>query len=182
MHIRAAGAAFAILLTVQLVAPTKAAGQRASLAQLGWLAGCLEMRSGDRVVEEQRMAARGGSMLGMARTTIRKELGEYELTLIQEKAGNIIFEAHPSSQAIATFTATFAGPDSVVFAAPEHDYPQIVGYRRSGADSVVAWIDGKAGGQATRIEFPYRRVKCPGQEPSEDRATALPLPAGERRR
>ncbi len=73
-----------------------------------------------------------------------------------------MFEARPSGQPTATFTATVAGPDSVVFAAPGHDYPQIVGYRRAGADSVVAWIDGKAGGKSRRVEFPYRRVACPG--------------------
>lgn len=100
-----------------------------SVEQVRWLAGCLEMRSGDRVVEEQRMGVRGASMLGMARTTTSKGLIE---------------------------------PDSVVFAAPEHDYPQIVGYRRSGADSVVAWIDGTSGGKPRRIEFSYRRVACSG--------------------
>ncbi len=36
-----------------------------SVTQLGWLAGCLEMRSGDRLVEEHRMGVRAGSMLGM---------------------------------------------------------------------------------------------------------------------
>jgi hypothetical protein len=50
--------------------------------------------------------------------------------------------------------------DRVVFEAPEHDYPQIVGYRRSGPDSVTAWIDGRQGGKRQRIEFPYRRVAC----------------------
>jgi hypothetical protein len=39
-----------------------------------------------------------------------------------------------------------------------------VGYRRSGPDSVVAWIDGTNGGKSQRIEFPYRRVTCPGQK------------------
>jgi hypothetical protein len=107
------------------------------------------------------MPERAGSMLGMARTTTSKGLVEYELTLIREKAGKVIFEAHPSGQPAATFTATLAGPDSVIFAAPEHDYPQVVGYRRLGADSVVAWIDGMAGGKSRRVEFPYRRVTCP---------------------
>jgi len=51
--------------------------------------------------------------------------------------------------------------DSVVFEASQHDYPQIVGYRRSGRDSVLAWIDGTRGGKPQRIEFPDRRVVCP---------------------
>ena len=140
-----------------------------SLAQLGWLAGCLELRSGDRVVEEQRMGVRGGSMLGMARTTTSAGLLEYELTVIHEKDGRILFEARPSGQPVAVFTATAAGPDSVVFGAPDHDYPQIVGYRRAGADSVVAWIDGRAGGKQRKVEFPYARVPCSGSRASSTR-------------
>ena len=131
-----------------------------SLENVRWLAGCLEMRSGDRVVEEQRMGLRAGSMLGMARTSTSRGLMEYELTLIQEKAGKIVFEAYPSGQPPAAFTATTANADSVVFEAPKHDYPQIVGYRRAGPDSVMAWIDGRQGGKRQRVEFPYRRVAC----------------------
>jgi hypothetical protein len=134
------------------------------LQDLRWMAGCFEMRSKDRLVEEQRMDVRAGSMLGMARTTTPGGLGEYELTLIREKGGKIVFEAHPSGQPAAEFTATVVGADSVIFSAPEHDYPQIVGYRRSGRDSVVAWIDGQAHGKSQRVEFPYRRVPCHGQK------------------
>ncbi|MEA2723960.1 MAG: hypothetical protein QOH59_1731 [Gemmatimonadales bacterium] len=133
-----------------------------SVKSLRWLAGCLELRSGDRVVEESRMDLRAGSMLGMGRTTSSKGLVDYELTLIREREGKILFEAHPSGQPAAVFTATSATADSVIFEAPEHDYPQIVGYRRSGRDSVIAWVDGEQGGKRQRIEFPYRRVACPG--------------------
>ncbi len=134
-----------------------------SLSNLGWLAGCLELRSGDRLVEEQRMALRAGSMLGMGRTTTSKGLVDYELTLIREKEGKVRFEAHPGGQPAAVFTATTANTDSAIFEAPEHDYPQVVGYRRSGRDSVIAWIDGDQGGKRQRIEFPYRRVVCQGK-------------------
>jgi hypothetical protein len=132
-----------------------------SVERLRWLAGCLEMRSGDRVVEEHRMALRAGTMLGMGRTTTSTGLGDYELTLIREKGGKILFETHPSGQPAAIFSATTAPRDRVVFEAPEHDYPQVVGYRRVGPDSVIAWIDGRQGGKRQRIEFPYRRVACP---------------------
>lgn len=143
-----------------VAASGRSAATAHSLERLSWLAGCLEMRSGDRVIEEQRMRVRGGSMLGMGRTTSSQGLVEYELTLIQERAGKIVFEAHPRGQPAAAFTATTLGADSVVFGAPEHDYPQIVGYRRQGPDSVVAWIDGTSGGKRRLIEFPYRRVSC----------------------
>jgi hypothetical protein len=162
MNIRIAGAVLAILVGhMATLGGSAGAGPNPSVAQLRWMVGCFEMRSGDRLVEEHRMGVRSGSMLGMARTTTRKGLGEYELTLIQERAGKIVFEARPSGQPAAVFTATSVGPDSVVFAAPEHDYPQVVGYRRVGPDSVIAWISGRSGGKAERrIEFPYVRVSC----------------------
>src|SRR5688572_22423154 len=86
-----------------------------SLENIRWLAGCLEMRSGDRLVEEHRMDLRAGSMLGMGRTTTSKGLQDYELTLIQERAGKIVFEARPSGQPPAVFSATSVTADSVVF-------------------------------------------------------------------
>ncbi len=132
------------------------------LDRVGWLAGCLEMRKGDLVVEEHRMRARGASMLGMSRTTSSKGLVEYELTLVREQDGRLTYEAHPSGQPTAVFTAIAVSDDSVVFSNPQHDYPQVVGYRRAGADSVIAWIDGMSRGKQRRMEFPYRRATCAG--------------------
>jgi len=162
MQARSAGVALAFLAAggaASAVRPPSPGGP--SMAQLGWMSGCLELRSGNRMVEEHRMALRGGSMLGMSRTTTPEKLLEYELTLIHERSGKIVFEARPSGQPAAVFTAKTVGPDSAVFVAPEHDYPQVVGYRRAGADSVVAWIDGNSRGKSRRVEFPYRRVPCP---------------------
>ena len=56
---------------------TTVPGRNDTLEDLRWMAGCFEMRSKDRLVEEQRMDVRGGSMLGMARTTTSRGLGEY---------------------------------------------------------------------------------------------------------
>jgi Domain of unknown function (DUF6265) len=163
--LRSAGMLLAVLgiaLASRSLGSSAAAPGNTPIDRLRWLAGCLELRDGDRVVEEDRMGIRQGSMLGMSRTTSPKGLAEYELTLIREREGKLLYEAHPSGQAGAVFTATVVSDDSVVFAAPEHDYPQVVGYRRVGADSVLAWIDGKSQGKRLRLDFPYRRVACAG--------------------
>jgi hypothetical protein len=162
---RSAGFALAVLGTVGLtglLGPYLPGSPKTPIERIAWLAGCLELRDGDRVVEESRMGIRQGSMLGMARTTSSQGLGDYELTLIRVRDGKLVYEAHPSGQQGAVFTAIVANRDSIVFAAPEHDYPQLVGYRRVGADSVLAWIDGKSQGKPLRLEFPYRRVACAG--------------------
>ena len=99
--------------------------------------------------------------VGMGRTTTPKGLAEYELTLIAERDGGLVYEAHPSGQPPAVFKARVVSPDSVVFVAPEHDYPQEVGYARAGNDAVLAWIDGSIAGKRKRVSFPYRRSSCP---------------------
>jgi hypothetical protein len=149
------------LLLACVVAGRAEAQEAQRIATVRWLTGCLEMRNGARVVEEQRMAERAGTMLGMGRTVNARGLGDYELTLIKEDAGRLLFEAHPKGQPPATFAARVATADSVVFEAPEHDFPQRVGYRRVGVDSVLAWVEGTMNGKLRRIEFPYARVSCP---------------------
>ena len=131
------------------------------IASVAWLTGCLEMRRGSRVVEEQRMPERAGTMIGMGRSVGARGLDDYELTVIQQEGDRLLYVAHPRRQPTATFVAIAATADSVLFENPEHDYPQRVGYRRIGTDSVLAWIDGTNNGKQQRVEFPYRRVPCP---------------------
>jgi len=119
------------------------------------------MRRGNRVVEEQRMPERAGTMIGMGRSVGARGLDDYELTVIQQDGERLLYVAHPRRQPVATFVAIAATADSVLFENPEHDYPQRVGYRRVGTDSVLAWIDGTSNGKQQRVEFPYRRVPCP---------------------
>ena len=151
----------AVLLVMSLDATDVRAQSAAPIASLGWLAGCLEARSATRVVEEQRMPLSAGTMLGMGRTTNARGLADYELTLIRQDGARLLYEAHPKGQPSATFVARAANEDSVVFEAPEHDFPQRVAYRRVGRDSVLAWVEGTMNGATRRFEFPYRRVPCP---------------------
>jgi len=131
----------------------------AVITAVGWLQGCWQMTAGDRVVEEQWMAPRAGVMLSAGRTVRGTTLVEYEWVLLREKDGTLEYEAHPSGQPSAVFTARSATENEVVFENPAHDFPQRVGYRRD-KDSLLAWIEGTAGGKLRRVEFPYRRVAC----------------------
>ena len=149
------------LLGMPFVAAEARAQSAEPIASLHWLTGCLEARSPTRVVEEQRMPLSAGTMLGMGRTTNARGLADYELTLIRQDGSRLLYEAHPKGQPSAAFVARVANEDSVVFEAPEHDFPQRVAYRRVGHDSVLAWVVGTMRGTARRGEFPYRRVPCP---------------------
>ena len=134
--------------------------QQATVDRVAWLQGCWRSTRGETTIEEQWMAPRGGTMLGMGRTVRGSTLVEYELVLIKEQEGRLAYEAHPSGQPTATFTATTASDGSVVFENPQHDFPQRVGYRRDGADSLQAWIEGQANGKSRRVDFSYQRARC----------------------
>ena len=136
---------------------------RPGIDRLSWLAGCWELRTATRTVEEYWTRPRGGTMLGMGRTVVRDSMVEHESTLIRWKGDRLVYEANPSGQAPTTFPAIVATADSVVFEAPEHDFPQRVGYRRNGADSLSAWIEGTSNGKTRRIPFLYARSACPAR-------------------
>ncbi len=128
--------------------------------RLGWMAGCWERSSGATIVEEQWMRPRGGVMLGMGRTTRRDTVVEYEQLRIFERAGRTVYSATPSGQAPAEFQAATTGDSLVTFENPAHDFPQRVIYRRRGADSLIARVEGLRGLELRGIDFPYRRVAC----------------------
>jgi len=134
--------------------------QQVTVDRVAWLQGCWRSTRGETTIEEQWMAPGGGAMLGMGRTVRGSKLVEYELVLIKEQEGRLTYEAHPSGQPSATFTAATTSDTSVVFENPQHDFPQRVGYRRSGADGLDAWIEGQANGKSRRVDFSYQRVRC----------------------
>ena len=117
------------------------------------------MIAGDRVVEEQWMAPRGGAMLGAGRTVQGGRLVEHEFVVIREDSGRLVYEARPSGQPPAAFPAREVTPRSVVFENLQHDFPQRIGYSRED-DGVLAWIEGPRNGQTRRVEFSYRRASC----------------------
>lgn len=109
------------------------------------------------------MEPRGNSMLGMNRTLRDGMLVGYELVVIREDSGSLVFQAHPSGQASAAFAQLTLSDTSVVFENPEHDFPQRIGYHHVGSDSLAAWIWGVSNGEAQRIDFKYARAACAGR-------------------
>jgi hypothetical protein len=145
-----------------LALPSTATAQaRAPMAKLAWLAGCWELRQGDRVTHESWMPPLGGLMLGASRTVARDSVREYEQLRIDQSGERLVYTARPSGQAEASFTSTLLDDSGVTFSNPQHDFPQRITYRRRGADSVVARIEGDMGGKTKAIDFPMRRKSCP---------------------
>jgi hypothetical protein len=151
-----------LALTIAIVSSAALGrSQAGGIDSVAWLQGCWESVSAQRTVEEQWMAPRGKTMIGMSRTVRSGVLAEYELMILREQSGRLAYEAHPSGQPATVFLSTASGESSVVFENPAHDFPQKVGYQRTGADTLLAWIEGTQKGQTRRIDFQYRRANCP---------------------
>jgi hypothetical protein len=133
------------------------------VSRLAWMAGCWELRSGNRIVEEQWMAPLAGVMLGMSRTTEDGQAAGHEYLMIFEDPRGIVLRAMPSGQAQTDFVASDISASSVLFENPEHDFPQRVAYRSAAdGDSLIAAVGAGDGAEARDISFPYGRVACAG--------------------
>ena len=142
---------------------TALAGRSGGIEQLAWMTGCWELTAGERTVEEQWMAPRGGSMVGMSRTVRGGKTITWETVFLREDStGAITYNAFPSGQAAAVFPAVEVSDSHAVFSNPSHDFPQRIIYRRRG-DALVARVEGETGGRTRGTDFPYRKVECPGE-------------------
>jgi hypothetical protein len=159
-------AAFGAAIPLLFTSPAPASGEGAGpLDQLAWMAGCWEMRSGDRLTEEQWMTPLGTVMPGMGRTSVRGRVVAFEQMLIRLEGDTPILVATPSGQSTTSFRAEQRGEGWIHFANAEHDFPQRIGYRvAAGGDSLLAHIEGSRDGEVRRVDFPFRRAPCPDGE------------------
>jgi len=133
-----------------------------AVQQLSWMAGCWRRQTATgSVIEEQWMTPRAGFALGMSRTVRGDSMVvEFEQLRLSQKAGHAVYHAEPSGQAPSDFEAKATSDTMVVFENPAHDFPQRIIYRKRGADSLLARIEGMMNGQPRGIDFPYARARC----------------------
>ena len=146
-----------------LLVGTSAFAQPAGVQRLAWLQGCWAIDTPERTVEEQWMAPRAGSLLGMSRAVRGGKLTAYESVILRERGDRFEYEVSPSGQATTVFTSKEVAESSILFENLQHDFPQRISYARRGA-SLEAWIEGPIKGQNKRIEYAYKRVPCGGTD------------------
>lgn len=147
---------FALAGTLAAAGVPLAGQSRVPAGSLGWLAGCWELRQGARVTLEMWMPPAGGLMLGASRTTVNGQMREFEQLRLAWQRDTLVYTALPSGQQETSFRTTIVSDSGFTVENPTHDFPQRIRYRKRGADSLVARIEGGPRG----IDFPMRRVAC----------------------
>lgn len=130
------------------------------LAALRWLAGCWERRTPERVTLEMWMRPEGELMLGASRTVAGGLTREFEQLHLEARGDTLIYTAVPSGQKETAFRSNQLSDSGFVVENPAHDFPQRISYRRRGADSLLARIEGKGPSGTRGIDFPMQRVSC----------------------
>lgn len=130
------------------------------LARVRWLAGCWELRTPRRVTVEMWMPPDGDLMLGGSRTTAGGVAREYEHLRLSMDGETMVYTASPSGQRETAFRSTVVSDSNLVFENLAHDFPQRIIYRKLGADSLVARIEGPGPNGSRGIDFPMRRIPC----------------------
>jgi Tol biopolymer transport system component len=147
------------VIVILAVAPA-AAAQSGPLARANWLAGCWELRASNRVTLEMWMPALGDMMLGASRTTVGAATSEYEQLRLSVDGNRLVYTSVPSRQKEASFPSIEVSDTTLVFENTAHDFPQRIIYRRRGADSIIARIEGPGTNGTRGVNFPMRRSNC----------------------
>lgn len=124
-----------IAAAIVLALPAAASAQPAEPKLPAWLAGCWEMREGERWAEECWTIPRGGMMLGSGRAGVGERVTSWENMRIalDEPAGEgpavrMAFVAAPAGTGWTTFAWSPSPEAGVTFHNLANDYPQRVRY------------------------------------------------------
>jgi hypothetical protein len=169
-----------LALLVALAALSRASSAQApnDVSQLNWLSGCWQRRTATTVIEEQWMVPRGGTMMGMSRTSASGVTREFEFLRIAQVNGVVTYLAQPGGGAVTPFPAIALSDSMVTFSNPAHDFPQRIIYRRGArGDLLLARIEGTRGTQVRGIDFPMQRVACPAGREGPAGASGAAAPA-----
>ena len=141
------------------------------IERVAWLTGCWEVNTttaqgASRKSIERWAAPTGGEMTGFSRTSINGVPRESEKLRIFFSGDTIVYEAIPGGQTLTLFKAATFTDREIVFANPEHDFPQRIVYTRVGKDSLIARIEGDRAGRRQPVSYPFKKVECTPDTPT----------------
>ncbi|MFY0639296.1 DUF6265 family protein [Maricaulis maris] len=123
--------------------------------ELDWMAGHWTSTDGDPLIEEIWSDGDGGLLLGVNRTQVGGRAVGFEFLRIEVSDEQTRYCAQPGGGAATCFALTEHSDHHVRFENPDHDFPQVIQYRREG-DRLSATISDTSGEQAMR--FVWQRV------------------------
>ncbi len=148
----------ALLLAGCSAGPVELSPDDGELTRFAWLSGSWAGTDGGALTEEHWTAPRGGTMVGVQRITKGGNTTGYEHLRIEQREDGVVYVASPRGQQTTTFRLVDSGEGFARFVNPEHDFPQVIQYRREG-DQLTATVEGLVNGEARLAEWVLHRAR-----------------------
>lgn len=130
----------------------------ADLSDLAWMAGNWTGVKDGVEMEELWQTPKGNMMLGLHRDVAAGRTVSFEFLRIEATAEGITYWASPRGRPATPFRLTELKEKRVVFANPEHDFPQRIIYWLDKDSALHAKIEGTQGGKPVAEEWTWRRT------------------------
>ncbi|HEU4892346.1 MAG TPA: DUF6265 family protein [Vicinamibacterales bacterium] len=147
------GPSLMLLIALLLPAQDRTAPARATIADLGWLAGDWVGTQGRATIEERWTPAAGGAMLAVSRTIKDDRLAAFEYLRIVERDRGLVYIAQPNGRPPTEFVLAAMTADSATFENPAHDFPKMIRYTRRPDGSLEARVSGANGERPQTFVF-----------------------------
>lgn len=121
-----------------------------------WLEGQWCLRDGAQTVEETWLPSHGGVQLGVSRTLEGESTTAFEFMRIERRDGAVYFVPQPGGAPPVSFRLVDSGPTWARFENRQHDFPQVIEYRREGR-ALTAIISGPGERGESLVRFGYTR-------------------------
>lgn len=123
--------------------------------QLIWLAGHWVQQSERGRSDEVWLAPTAAGMVGLNQQAFARGGRFFEFLRIEPLAGRLSYMASPMGRNPTVFGLESAGPCTVAFINPAHDFPQRIEYRREGA-ALIASIAGVVRGEPRQSQWRWQ--------------------------
>ena len=133
------------------------AAEVADVTSLAWMAGSWLGAAGGVEMEEHWLAPKGGAMLGLHRDVAGGRMVSFEFLRIERDAEGLVYLASPRGRPATPFRLIESTKGRVVFANPQHDFPQRILYWMGDDGLLHARIEGSQKGQPAAEEWAWKR-------------------------
>ncbi len=156
------GAKFFITVISLIILNAWTIKQKKEIEKAEWLIGTWENKTQKGSIYETWTKTGNYEFSGKSYTVRGKDMIIFEnIRLVQEnkKLFYIPTVKNQNDGVPVRFAAKAISENQLVFENPEHDFPQIIAYKKINSDSLIAEISGTKNGQKRKQTFLMKRVK-----------------------
>ncbi len=136
--------------------------QTSDFQKTEWLIGTWENKTARGSIYERWISAEGNLLSGKSYVIGGQDTIVLETIQLVQERGKLFYIPTVKGQNDGFpvhFASKIVTETQLIFENPEHDFPQIISYRKITADSLVAEISGTKNGQEHKQTFPMKRVE-----------------------